>query len=167
MKIEELSHETLAETIALVNQVFAYEASTTQLPERALRASLDLKENQAFMQEQGIKALVYIVARDDATNQVLGVVGQYVKETDPPGVMWVGWFCVDPAFRRHHVGQTLLAYNMDKARENGYTTMKLYTSDHLREQAAQGLYDRLGFAVTRKQPIARLGITLLYRERQL
>ncbi len=119
------------------------------------------------MQEQGIKALVYFVARDDATNQVLGVVGQYVKETDPPGVMWVGWFCVDPAFRRHHVGQTLLAYNMDKARENGYTTMKLYTSDHLREQAAQGLYDRLGFAVTRKQPIARLGITLLYRERQL
>ena len=167
MKIEELSHETLAETIALVNQVFAYEASTAQLPERALRASLDLKENQAFMQEQGIKALVYFVARDDATNHVLGVIGQYVKEADPPGIVWVGWFCVDPAFRRHHVGEALLTWNMHEAKKRGYTTMKLYTSDHHREQAAQGLYEKLGFAVTNVQPLGETDYHLLYRERQL
>jgi GNAT superfamily N-acetyltransferase len=73
---------------------------------------------------------------------VLGVIGQYELNGDPPGIVWVGWFCVDPAFQGHHVGRALLTWNMQNARDKGYTTMKLYTSDHPREQAAQGLYIR-------------------------
>ncbi len=164
---ESLSHERLAETINLVNTVFAYEASTTRLPERALRASLHPEENQAFLQEHGVRKVAYTVALDDAMKQVIGVIGQYEEENDPPEIVWVGWFCVDPAFRGHHVGEALLTWNMQDARDKGYTTMKLYTSDHPREQAAQGLYEKLGFRVTAVQPIEGTAYHLLYRERQL
>ncbi len=58
---------------------------------------------------------------------------------------------------------------MQDAKKKGYTTMKLYTSDHPQEQAAQGLYEKLGFVVTRVQEVTVAGQTfhLLYRERQL
>jgi ribosomal protein S18 acetylase RimI-like enzyme len=56
---------------------------------------------------------------------------------------------------------------MQNAREKGYTTMKLYTSDHPREGAAQGLYNKLGFEITEVQPVEGKGYHLLYRERQL
>ncbi len=167
MIIEALSQETLAETITLVHKVFTYEASTTNLPERALRASLHLQENQELLQAQGVRKLEYYVALDEATKQVMGVIGQYEQAEDPSAIVWVGWFCVDPAFRRQRVGESLLTWNMQHARENGYTTMKLYTSDHPREAAAQGLYHKLGFEVTNVQPLEGTEYHLLYRERQL
>jgi ribosomal protein S18 acetylase RimI-like enzyme len=167
MVITKLSHEFLAATITLVNKVFAYEASTTNLPERALRASLNPEENQALFKDQGVRKVAYYVALDDATEKVLGVIGQYEEDGDPPEIVWVGWFCVDPAYRGHHVGEALLTWNMQNARENGYTTMRLYTSDHPREQAAQGLYQNLGFEVTRVQPLEGTEYHIIYRERQL
>jgi hypothetical protein len=78
--------------------VFTHEASTTNFPEIALRASLHPDENKAFLQERGVRKLAYYVALDEATNYVMGVIGQYEESGDPPDIVWVGWFCVDPAF---------------------------------------------------------------------
>ncbi len=167
MFVVALSQENLADTIKLVQKVFTLEASLPTPPEKALRVSLDVDGNKELLQGLGIRKLAYYVALDDATKEVRGVIGQYEEKRDLPGVVWVGWFCVDPAFRGHNLGEALLLWNMHDAKKRGYTRMKLYTTDHPSMKAAQGLYNKLGFAVTRVQPIEGTEYHFLYRERQL
>jgi ribosomal protein S18 acetylase RimI-like enzyme len=153
MIVVALSQEHLAETITLVQNVFTLEASLPTPPETALRVSLAGDRKKELLQRLGIRQLAYFVALDDATKAVRGVIGQYEEEGDPPNLVWVGWFCVDPAFRGQHLGEALLLWNMHDAKRKGYTRMKLYTTDHPSMKAAQGLYENLGFAVTHVQPI--------------
>ncbi len=167
MIVEPLSQENLADTIKLVRKVFTVEASMTNSPEKALRVSLDPGGNNELLQELGVRKLAYYVALNEATKQVMGVIGQYEEDRDPPDTVWVGWFCVDPEFRGQNLGEALLTWNMQNAQEKGYTTMKLYTTDLPSMGAAQGLYNRLGFEVTKVQPIEGTEYHRLYRERQL
>ncbi len=167
MMVIELSPENLAETITLVHKVFTLEASLPTPPKIALRVSLDSDGNKELLQQLGIRKLAYFVALNEATKQVMGVIGQYEEDRDPPGIVWVGWFCVDPEFRGQNLGEALLTWNMHDAKKRGYTTMKLYTTDHPSMKAAQGLYDKLGFAVTQVQPIEGRDYHFLFRERQL
>jgi len=167
MIIEPLSEAHLAETIHLVHRVFPREASMSDPPGNALKASLHVDEYQELLRERGIRKLAYYTALDETTNQVLGVIGQYEQEGDPPDLVWVGWFCVDPACRGQKVGESLLRWNMQHAKAQGYTLMKLYTSDLPNEQAAQGLYQKLGFEVEHVQAVEGTGYHLLFRERPL
>ncbi len=167
MMIESLSQDNLADTIKLVRKVFTLEASLPNPPEKALRVSLDFDRNKELLKELGIRKLAYYVALNEATKHVMGVIGQYEEYRDPPDTVWVGWFCVDPEFRGQHLGESLLTWNMQNAKEKGYKTMKLYTTDHPSMKAAQGLYNKLGFEVTKVQPVEGKKYNLLYRERQL
>ena len=167
MIIEPLSEAHLAETIHLVHQVFPHEASTSNPPGNALKASLHVNECQELLKERGIRKLAYYMALDETTNHVLGVIGQYELDGDLPDLVWVGWFCVDPVCRGQKVGESLLRWNMQHAKAHGYTLMKLYTSDLPSEQAAQGLYQKLGFEVKQVQVVEGTGYHLLFRERSL
>jgi GNAT superfamily N-acetyltransferase len=167
MRIEQLSQEKLADAIKLVHKIFAYEASWDNPPGTFLRASLHPEENKELLQERGIRRLEYYALQDEKTDRVIGVIGQYENSEDSPDIVWVGWFCVDPDFQGQKLGELLLTWNMQNAREKGYKTMKLYTSDHPREAKAQGLYNKLGFEINRVQSIPDTQYNLLYRERPL
>lgn len=163
MHIERLSQEKLAATIRLTQNVFPYEANFP--PENALRISLQ-EENKGLSKELGTRKLEYFLLLDDQKEDILGLIGQYEKQEDPPDVVWIGWFCIDPAHQGKKLGEFLLKWNMQNAKEKGYTTMKLYTSEHPNERKAQRLYNKLGFQITSIQPVEK-GYAILYRERQL
>lgn len=165
MHVEQLSQEKLVDAIKLVQNVFYYVSDNS--PENALRASLQFEENKELLKERGVRKLAYFLLFDDQGKDVIGVIGQYEMWEDPLDVVWIGWFCIDPAHQGKKLGEFLLRWNMQDAREKGYTTMKLYTSDHPSERNAQGLYDKLGFQITSLESAENNGYTIFYRERQL
>jgi len=167
MIIKPLSQDSLMDTITLAHKVFVNSAKSENPPENGLRASLHPEESKDFLEKRGIRKLQYYVAYDDKIKRVIGVIGQYEECKDPLDTVWVGWFCVDPSFRGKNLGEELLTWNMQNAREKGYKIMKLYTSDLPSEQAAQGLYDKLGFEVKEIKPVEGKGYNLLFRERPL
>ncbi|OGH69909.1 MAG: hypothetical protein A2754_03940 [Candidatus Magasanikbacteria bacterium RIFCSPHIGHO2_01_FULL_47_8] len=75
-------------------------------------------------------------------SKVIGITGLY--ETKKNGEVWVGWYCIDKAYRGKGYGRNLLRWTIAQAKRRGYHTLKLWTSDAKAEAAAQFLYESLG-----------------------
>ena len=75
------------------------------------------------------------------------------------------WFCVDPNRRGHGIGKKLIEFSIEKAEQCGKDYLRLYTSDHSSEAAAQGLYEKYGLVVVKKEKHG--SDTYLYRELKL
>lgn len=58
--------------------------------------------------------------------------------------MWLGWYGINPNYRRKGYGQLLLQYAIDKAKKMGITTLRLYT-DYDDNKNAVKLYEKMGF----------------------
>lgn len=162
-----LSLENLEEAISLVRDVFPDDFNTADSPEEAYRASLDREGHKEFINRYHLGVLQYFIVKDAGTNKTIGVTGWYVETTDSPGIIWLGWYCVESGSRRKGFGKEILEWTIDQARNMGYKTMRLYTSTHPNEVAAQSLYEKVGLKLYDKKEAEDDGYVVLFREKEL
>lgn len=144
LSIIPLTEETLQPTIELTNSVFPIEAEKGW-PETAYKAFLGYEKEWNDIVAHGTDMCRYWVMLDG--QKVAGTVGLYHLEKNPSFLGWLGWFCVSPQSRGHGVGGRLLSFAIDEARKLNYDSFWLYTSADPNEQAAQLLYEKMGFKI--------------------
>lgn len=165
VEIVPLSSENLDEAIELAHSVFEFDVKKGHAPEQGFRASLDetlklkLKEESPKLDE----VIKYFILKDTKNNKVIGTTGLYTLKGEP-GAVWLGWFCIDPDYRGKGLGEYLLTWTMEKAKMEGYSILRLYTSTSPNEAAAQKLYDKLGFEITGREQEKGDEYVTLYRE---
>ena len=101
----------------------------------------------------------------NGSDDVCGTTGLYSYKKDENEAVWLSRFCVGPEHRGEGIGKNFLEFSIEKARDSGKAFLRLYTSGDPSEAAAQGLYEKYGFAVV-KTAKYRSG-TYLYRELKL
>lgn len=162
--IEPLSWGTLEEAKKLVNRVFPaqedYERSDRWLP-----YSLEQKEAAEKTTSGYVRSAGYWVYLKDG--RVVGIVGLYEYGRSTKTVSWLGWFCVDPDFRRQGIGSELLDYAISKAKEAGKKYLRIYTTTDPNEAEAQKLYEKYGFKIVKKNAGKRGKYTIFHRELKL
>lgn len=113
----------------------------------------------------GVKDLMAFDVYVDETDLVFGTTGLYRYKKDFDEAVWLAWFCVDPKARGRGIGQALLEHSIARARDAGFSLMRLYTSTDPNEVSAQRLYERNGFMeVGRKKGFFA---TTVFREKRL
>ena len=121
--------------------------------------------NRLLMFLAGVKDLVAFDVYVDEGDLVLGTTGLYRYRKDLETAVWLAWFCVDPRARGRGIGQALLDHSVARARDAGFSLLRLYTSTDPNEASAQRLYERNGFIeVGRKKG---LHSTTVFREKRL
>ncbi|MEK7175920.1 MAG: GNAT family N-acetyltransferase [Patescibacteria group bacterium] len=166
MEIIPLSKENLEETIELAHKVFPLDAAGENPPEKGFRKSLLPEEDREYWEKNKLFRLNYWVLLDDRSDRVIGVTGLYAF-SDHKEEAWLAWFCIDPAERGKGLGRRLLEWTMTKAKEEGYSVFKLYTSTDPNEAAAQNLYESIGLKITEEQKDSESEYKILYRQRSL
>lgn len=161
-RIQPLTLRELDEATALARRVFPYAdpgISFTAALAPSSGSLAALREDDP----RDPKNMRYWVARDPETREIIGTTGLYTYPDDP-GAVWLGWFSVDPACRGRGIGSQLLDLSIELARQSGATHLRLYTSDHPNEAAAQFLYEKKGLRVFAEEAPADGSPRLLYRE---
>ncbi|MBI2068852.1 MAG: GNAT family N-acetyltransferase [Candidatus Yanofskybacteria bacterium] len=166
LKFEPLSERNIEEATELAHSVFPEDAKKERKPGDAYRASLEPRKYLDFYKQEGYNLLLleYYIAREPS-DKIAGVTGFYQRDIDPKDIAWLGWYCVDPQFRGKGYGREILEWTIDKAKEKGFTVLKLWTTTDPNEAAAQILYEKLGFTVVREEDSE--GYRTLYREKKL
>lgn len=113
------------------------------------RAALDPDSEPEFMAAHECSDIRYWVVIENG--MVAGVTGFY-NEIHTPKTIWVSWFCVHPDHRNRGLGTDLLQFTIQRAVDEGYECLKLFTSDLDDEQSAHRLYARCGFVETHREP---------------
>lgn len=145
MIIQPLSAATLKEAIALGDRVFLDDADAEISPRISLSVSLHPEQYQEHWKKLSLATkLEYFVGLDESDNKVIGITGLYAKLLDP-GAVWLGFYCIAPEHRGKGLGKQLLQWTINKARANGYTALRLYTTTSPLEAASHTLYEKLGF----------------------
>ncbi len=143
IQIIPVSAETIDPALNLIHQIFPH-TTPEEDPDLWFKMSIDPEKYTDKIRENGCRDVRYFVALNKETNQVIGTTGLYHLNKDLPGTVWLGWFCVDPNFRRKGIGRYMLGWTIDKAKSEGESTLKLYTSPK-ESPEAQILYDKFGF----------------------
>jgi len=113
----------------------------------------------------GVKDKIAFDVYVDEADVVLGTTGLYRYKRDFDTAVWLAWFCVDPRARGRGIGQALLEHTVTRARDAGFSLMRLYTSTDPNEAWAQRLYERNGFMeVGRKKGLRSATV---FREKKL
>jgi len=142
MVIKTLDERSLKAATQLRDSVFTH---LEKYERETLRASLYADEYAKWHAKTGIMDLAYWVAVDDASEEVVGLVGLYTEEDDDEDMVWLGWFCVDPDYRGQKIGAMLLEFAINQAREQGKKHLYLYTTDDQEYTTARSLYEKKGF----------------------
>jgi len=90
----------------------------------------------------GIGEVRYFVAT--TASGVVGLTGIYTL-TDEAGDAWLGWYGVDERMRGRGYGRALLETTTALARDAGYRTLRLWTTDHPNFAVASRLYEICDF----------------------
>ena len=113
----------------------------------------------------GVSSIPNIWAAINSDGEVCGITGLYVYKKDEHEAVWLSWLCVDPKQRGYGIGKMLIEFSIEKAKQSGKDFLRLYTSNHPSEAAAQGLYEKYGLLVFKKKKYG--SDTYLYRELNL
>ena len=164
IKIVEADGIILDKVKSLVDKVFTWQ----DLPERMTFGVYKRRSNpfaRLLMRIGGVSSMGTIWAAINPGGDVCGTTGLYMYKKDEKEAVWLCWFCVDPEHRGQGIGRDLLEFSIEKAKESGKVFLRLYTSDHPSEAAAQELYEKYGLVVVKKKK--RGSDTYLYRELKL
>jgi GNAT superfamily N-acetyltransferase len=165
--ITPLSKETLEEAKKLVNRVFPLqekeESSDYWLAYSLKQSEKEAKRGPGEYPDARLPGY-WVYMRD---GKVIGIIGLYEYGRNAKNVSWVGWFCVDPDFRRQCIGSELLEYAIAQAKKAGKKYLRLYTTDDPNEADAQRLYEKKGFIITKRDVRKRGKYDILYRELKL
>lgn len=108
-----------------------------------LLASID---RELFIKMTGVyyiddKVKYYLVYSD---NKLIGITGLYSYYEKWPNDVWLAWYGVLSKYRRQGYGTDILNWTINKSKELGYETIRLYT-DIKENNIAVKLYKKLGF----------------------
>jgi len=142
--ITALYGDRLPEAKALRDRIFK---GMTQDEKPSLDASLDRKAYQDWYEENGIDRLDYWVLIERSSDKVVGLTGIYTEKQDAENTCWLGWFCIDPAYRKHGLGRALLDFSITKAKSLKKELLKLYTYNSKGYHDAMKMYEKYGFSM--------------------
>jgi len=94
-------------------------------------------------EKNGVLGLSYWVARDKISKQVIGLTGIYTEEDGE--TCWLGWFCIDEAYRGKNFGKKLLEFSIQQARKMEKKYLHIHTYNASRFKKAITLYERMFF----------------------
>ena len=165
INVEPLSSATLIRSLILVRHVFPYVSALKDAPAFFFTVSLlPAVMRRRLLPLFGIMDARYWVATD-RTGKVIGTTGLYSRHEDAGEAVWIGWMCVDSLYRGKGVGKALLEFTITEARAQRLPFLRLYTSDHPNEEAAQGLYERHNLKIVVRIPKEKW--TIFHREMKL
>lgn len=161
--IKDLTRDYLGKVGQMADKVFP---DTKVLPSIGFKASIDPEVAQDLNKDNDnpFIYLKYWVAVDDDKDRVVGVIGLYKELKDAKDTYWLGWFCVDPAFRGKGIGTKLLKFAINKAKKQNKKYLRLYTSTDIVEADAQRLYEKHGFKTMDKPHRFEGRFEIFYRE---
>ena len=160
--IQPLTPEFLSEATTLLHSVFPDDAVIPEdNPGYAFAASLEPEKYKKIYVRDDLLFLRYFVMLDNITHKVIGTTGLYKHTTDPKDLVWLGWYCIDPAYRGKGLGSYLLQWTIDLAKDEGYSVLKLYTSDDSYHDIAQKVYEEFEFTETGREED---GSTVIYKQ---
>ncbi|CAN1211462.1 GNAT family N-acetyltransferase [Tumidithrix helvetica PCC 7403] len=163
MQIQPLSLSTLSAAIQLTNQVFPYQ----RLLESAnLAFRLSLMSGwlpKILFRLMSVTEARYWVALNEF-GEVIGVTGLYSYIQDKDESLWLGWTCVAPSARGQGIGGQLVDFTIAKAYSEGKKFLRLYTSNHPNEAAAQYLYEHRGLKVVGERELQGTQFKRIFRE---
>lgn len=166
MKIVALTKSRMNEMIALVKRVFPYETEEAVVYPIEGSLNINKKRNWKWLHEKECNWVKYFVLIDKG--KVIGTTGIYTMFDDKNEAYWIAWYCLAPEMRGKGIGYKLLDFCIDKAKKAKKKYIRLYTSDHKNEMAANYIYDKVGFKLFKKEPDKELpGINILYKELKL
>jgi GNAT superfamily N-acetyltransferase len=139
--IEPLSYMTLKAAESLRDRIF--ENDLKKIEKNLLLASLDPKRYKRIYEKNGVLGLSYWVARDKISKQVIGLTGIYTEEDGE--TCWLGWFCIDEAYRGKNFGKKLLEFSIQQARKMEKKYLHIHTYNASRFKKAITLYERMFF----------------------
>jgi len=161
MIIRTLDAPFIKQAVKLASKVFPYRALSVHLSFWAYGHQGNPIVSELMRLAGYVPPIDYWVALDE-NNEVIGTTGIYTYKKDSREAVWMAWFCVDPAHKGQGIGKRLLEHSIAMARAQGKQYFRLYTSTLPREAAAQRLYEKYNFKITKKKN--RVFYQLLYRE---
>lgn len=97
--------------------------------------------------------------------KTIGTIGLYHLSHEPLDVLWLGWFCVDAHYRGLGYGIEAMTLVKGVACQKNAKILKLYTSNHPEEVAAQAFYERFGFETFLE--VQKNDLLFIYKKLQL
>lgn len=163
MEIAPLTKDRLEEMYKLVKKVFPYEKDESIINPIEGSLGINPEKNWKWLKEKECNSVKYFVLIEN--EKIVGTTGIYTNESDKDSASWLAWFCISYEKREKGLGSKLLEFSIDKAKKENKKFMRLYTSDHPNEVAANRLYDKRGFKLIKKESDDNLpGINILYKE---
>ena len=138
-KIEKLSKSNLKSALQLRNRIFQ---DLPQCYKETLEASLDIN-NEKYkncLSKNQILYIEYFVIIEPETRQTIGLTGLYVENND--NECWLGCFCVDVNYRNNGLGQKLLDFSINRAKQLKKKILKLYIYNSEEYKSAVKLYEK-------------------------
>ena len=160
MEIIPVDKNNAKETIALLNRIFPKDINRYNNPEIGIMCSQYPENYKDYYDHFNLLWTSPFVLME--RGRIIGTTGIYHLATDPEDQVWLGWFCIDPDFRKKGFGGMLIEWTMDQARQKGFKKMKLYTSDDPEVTTSEILYDKLGFKKVGEEKGD--GETIIYKE---
>ncbi len=77
-------------------------------------------------------------------NEIIGITGLYSYVDKWPNDAWIGWYGVKKEYRNKGFGSQILEWTINKAKEEEYETIRLYTDMNENKKAIE-LYKKNGF----------------------
>lgn len=140
MEIIRLSEETLKPALDLILRCFSQvQPDDIDHPEKCLKHSLE-----TYRKQKQNPTLGYQIAVDN--ERVVGISGLFVVPYNQRDSNWLGWTCVDPAFRGRKIGSRLLDLMIQKTIEDRKKFLRLYVSSD--GEIARSIYAKRGFIET-------------------
>lgn len=154
LTIEPVSIKNIEQAQKLLELVFPYCKTRKYPPEQSVYLSMIGDVN--YLKEENISSEEFFVATNNG-EEILGTTGLTVYQRQSPFTCWLGWFCVNPDFRKKGLGGQILSWTLQRAKEKGFKNLKVETSDHENEAGAQLLYESFGINVFRFFPAKNIG----------
>lgn len=152
IKIKPLSRNTLAKALKVLRKAFPQ-----NIPYFTNCLEVSLQKNGSYLKFLAKEGLIgipkYFVALDK--NDVAGVIGIYSMTKDRQEANWVGWFAVDPEYRKQGIGTKLMNFIICKAKNNKKKYLRLYSSTYPLERYSHKFYEKKGFVKMGEQRIRK------------
>lgn len=146
-KIIPLTFDFLEESYHVLKEIFEGEGKDIR---KELEASIDTRKFEKYVKyyDDKMVSIIYFMAINNE-DRVVGTIGLYELINDVEDSCWIGWYCVKEEERGKGIGVALLEFAIKKARVRNKKYLKLYTSTYEGEAAAQGIYEKYGFKITK------------------
>ena len=148
IKIQKLNIYSAFETIKLINSIFNKQSVIDKIAVLISCILPDFFIKKILLKKLDYQFLEFYISIDTIKSKVSGVVAIYKLLNDSNNILWIGWLGVKKNYRKMGIGNSLLEYMENKARNEGYKSLKLYSNDIPERIEAMNIYEKRGYKIT-------------------